>query len=95
MPIHGLTDTLECAADIGGREVIDKTGLTGTYDFSLKWTPLQTTPAPGGNGTAPPPDVEGESLFTALEDQLGLKLVPTKAQGHVLVIDHIEQPSEN
>ena len=95
MPIHGLADTLECAADIGGREVIDKTGLTATYDFSLKWTPLQTTPTPGGNGPAPPPDVEGASLFTALEEQLGLKLVPTKAQGHVLVIDHIEQPSEN
>ena len=56
MPIHNLIDILECAADIGGREVIDKTGLTGTYDFSLKWTPLQTTPAPGGgNGPAPPP----------------------------------------
>jgi uncharacterized protein (TIGR03435 family) len=87
---------LECAADIGGREVIDKTGLTGVYDFSLKWTPLQTAAAPGGGSeTAPSPDVEGASLFTAIEEQLGLKLVPTKGPGQVLVIDHIEQPSEN
>jgi uncharacterized protein (TIGR03435 family) len=94
--IHDLTEVLECAADIGGREVIDKTGLTGVYDFSLKWTPLQTAAAPGGGSeTAPSPDVEGASLFTAIEEQLGLKLVPTKGPGQVLVIDHIEQPSEN
>ena len=91
--IHDLIDNLECAADIGGREVIDKTGLTGVYDFSLKWTPLQTATAPSG-GTAPSVD-EGASLFTAIEEQLGLKLVPTKGPGQVLVIDHIERPSEN
>lgn len=95
-PIHDLIDILECAADIGGREVIDKTGLTGAYDFSLKWTPLQTAAAPGdGSGTAPSPDVEGASLFTAIEEQLGLKLVSAKGSGQVLVIDHIELPSEN
>jgi uncharacterized protein (TIGR03435 family) len=94
--IHALIDMLECNADIGGREVIDKTGLTGTYDFSLKWTPLQATAAPGGgSGSAPLPEVEGASLFTAIEEQLGLKLVPTKGPGQVLVIDHIERPSEN
>ena len=93
--IHDLIDILECSADIGGREVIDQTGLTGVYDFSLKWTPLQTAAAPGGgSGTAPSPDVEGASLFTALEE-LGLKLVPSKEPGQVLVIDHIERPSEN
>jgi uncharacterized protein (TIGR03435 family) len=94
--IHDLIDILECSADIGGREVIDKTGLTGAYDFSLKWTPLQTAAAPGGgSGTAPSPDVEGVSLFTAIEEQLGLRLVSAKGSGQVLVIDHIEQPSEN
>jgi uncharacterized protein (TIGR03435 family) len=94
--IHDLIDVLECAGDIGGREVIDKTGLTGAYDFSLKWTPLQTAAAPGGgSGTAPSPDVEGVSLFTAIEEQLGLRLVSAKGSGQVLVIDHIEQPSEN
>jgi uncharacterized protein (TIGR03435 family) len=95
-PIHSLIDILECAADVGGREVIDKTGLTGTYDYSVKWTPLQTVAAPdGGSGTAPPPGAEGASLFTAIEEQLGLKLVSAKGPSQVLVIDHIEHPSEN
>lgn len=94
--IHALIDMLECNADIGGREVIDKTGLTGTYDFSLKWTPLQATATPGGeSGSAPSANAEGASLFTAIEEQLGLKLVPIKGPGQVLVIDHIERPSEN
>ncbi len=77
--IHDLTDSLENGPDIGGREVIDKTGLTGTYYFSLKWTPLQTATAPSG-GTAPSVD-EGASLFTAIEEQLGLKLVSAKEPG--------------
>jgi uncharacterized protein (TIGR03435 family) len=94
--IHTLIDVLECSPDVGGREVVDKTGLTGLYDISLKWTPLQATAAPGGgSGNPPPPDVEGASLFTAIEEQLGLKLVPARGQGKVLVIDHIEQPSAN
>ena len=94
--IHDLIDVLECAADIGGREVIDQTGLAGVYDFSLKWTPLQTVAAPGGESGSPPSlDVEGASLFTAIEEQLGLKLVSAKGPGQVLVVDHIERPSEN
>lgn len=96
VPIHAVTEMLECSADVGGREVIDKTGLTGSYDISLKWTPLQTAAAPGGvSGSAPSAEVEGPSLFTALEEQLGLKLIPAKAAVKVLVIDHIEPPSEN
>ena len=94
--IHDLIDVLQCAADIGGRKVIDKTGLTGIYDFSLKWTPLMTATNPdSGSRTVPTPDVEGAPLFTAIEEQLGLKLVSTKGPGEVLVIDHIEQPSPN
>jgi uncharacterized protein (TIGR03435 family) len=69
-----------------GRIVIDKTGLTGYYDITLKWTP------DGSQTSDPnaPPD-----LFTALEEQLGLKLVPTKAPVEVLVVDHVERPTEN
>jgi uncharacterized protein (TIGR03435 family) len=94
--IQDLIEVLECSADVGGREVIDKTGLAGTYDISLKWTPIQPAAVPGGGtGTAPSPEVEGASLFTAIEEQLGLKLVPTKGLGKVLVVDHIEHPSEN
>jgi hypothetical protein len=58
--------------------------------------PLQTVAVPDGDtGTTPLRDVEGVSLFTAIEEQLGLKLVPTRGPGQVLVIDHIEHPSEN
>ena len=95
-PMHGLLDVLESVPDIGGRVVIDETGLSGTYDFLLKWTPLAPTESPSGSsGTAPSPDAEGASLFTAIEEQLGLRLIPTKGPGQVLVIDHIERPSEN
>jgi uncharacterized protein (TIGR03435 family) len=96
VPMHVLCGLLESLPDIGGRVVIDKTGLSGTYDFNLKWTPLEpTTPPSVSSGTTPSPDAESASLFTAIEEQLGLKLVSTKGPGQVLVIDHIERPSEN
>ncbi|HWG18578.1 MAG TPA: TIGR03435 family protein [Acidobacteriaceae bacterium] len=92
--IQVLIGVLECNSDIGGREVVDKTGLTGTYDISLKWAPLQTAPAAGESAGAPSSD-EGPSLFTAIEEQLGLKLLPAKAPSEVLVIDRIEHPTPN
>jgi Protein of unknown function (DUF3738) len=77
------------------REVIDKTGLTGRYDFSLTWTPWQSSPAtsPGGSeaavaGTAPVTAASGPSIFTAVKEQLGLKLKPARAPVEVLVVDH-------
>lgn len=94
VPIHVLPGMLESVPDIGGRVVVDKTGLSGNYDFLLKWTPMEPTAPPSGS-SAPSPDAEGASLFTAIEEQLGLKLIPTKEPGQVLVIDHIERPSEN
>jgi bla regulator protein BlaR1 len=69
-----------------GRNVIDQTGLDGEYDFDLLWTP------DAGDGN-PPPD--GPSVFTALQEQLGLKLESVKAVVDAIVIDHIERPSEN
>jgi bla regulator protein BlaR1 len=66
-----------------GRMVIDRTGLTAAYDFTLK-------SSIGGD-----PDATGPSLFTAMEEQLGLKLVPTKAPLEVIVIDHIDRPDAN
>lgn len=96
VPVHVLLGMLESVPDIGGRLVIDKTGLSGTYDFLLKWAPMESmAPLSGSSGIAPSPDAEGASLFTAIEEQLGLKLVPTRGPGQVLVIDHIEQPSDN
>jgi len=85
-----------------GRTVLDKTGLKGNYDFTLKWAPEQgqgmmiggpgSGPPPDGT---PPPDASGPSIFTALQEQLGLKLEATKAPAEVLTIDHVERPSEN
>jgi uncharacterized protein (TIGR03435 family) len=95
-PMGTLIGMLESAPDIGGRPVIDKTGLSGAYDISLKWTPMEAaTPPGGGSGAAPATDAEGASLFTAIQEQLGLKLVSAKGPVQVLVIDHIEPPTDN
>ena len=87
------------------RPVVDQTNLQGHWDFTLKWTPdagegmMRGPGGPGGGpppeGAPPPPDTLGPSIFTALQEQLGLKLEPTKAPAEVLVIDHVEKPSEN
>jgi uncharacterized protein (TIGR03435 family) len=85
-----------------GRTVVDKTGLKDNYDFTLTWTPDDSAPGMARPGDAPPapnPDAgdnsAGPSLFTALEEQLGLKLESAKGPEEVIVIDHIEQPSAN
>jgi uncharacterized protein (TIGR03435 family) len=71
-----------------GRSMVDKTGLTGHYDFELRWTPDNVSSTAAD-------DASGPSIFTALQEQLGLKLEPSTALLNVLVIDHAEQPSEN
>ena len=73
-----------------GRVVVDKTGLDGRYELSLKWTPDD---APGGAGTAPADT--GPSIFTAIQEQLGLKLESQKGPVPILVVDHIDLPSQN
>ncbi len=79
-----------------GRLVVDQTGLTGKYDVELKWTPdhdpTDKGPESGGAGSL---DSFGPSIFTAIQEQLGLKLVATKGPVDFIVIDHIERPSEN
>jgi bla regulator protein blaR1 len=77
------------------RTVVDRTGLTGDFDLELRWTPDQMpsgTPPPGAP-QPPPVDPNGPSIFTALQEQLGLKLESTKDAVDVLVIDHIEAPA--
>ena len=69
------------------RPVLDQTGLTGRYDFRLQWT-FDDSRAPA-DGTAPP------SLFTAMQEQLGLKLDAVKAPAEVLVVDKVEKPGAN
>jgi uncharacterized protein (TIGR03435 family) len=78
------------------RPVVDRTGLPGRYDFTLNWTPDESQF--GGMGVRvppPPPDAQAPSLFTAMQEQLGLRLDSTRAQVEVFVIDRIERPSEN
>ena len=68
--------------ELGGRPVIDNTGLEGSYDCEASWS------REGSDG-------QGPSFFTAIQEQMGLKLEPTKGPVEVLLIDHIEPPSEN
>ena len=102
-PVSMLADMLSRQL---GRLVVDKTGLKGKFDFTLKWTPdeNQTQAFMGAAGAgdprppsdaAPPPSASGPSLFTALQEQLGLKLESQKGPVETLVIDNVEKPSEN
>jgi bla regulator protein blaR1 len=81
----GLTSILsDMLVPLGIDEaVIDKTGLTGLFDFHLEWN------------SAPSSDPDRPSLFTAVQEQLGLKLTPGKAPVEILVVDHAEDPTEN
>ena len=85
-----------------GRTVIDRTGLKGNFDFKLTWTPdpgqtatpLGGGPPPGADAP-PPPDPNGPSVFTALQEQLGLRLESQKGPVEMLVIESVAKPSEN
>jgi uncharacterized protein (TIGR03435 family) len=76
-----------------GRPIIDKTGLTGGFDFTLAWAHERRPPAGGDAPVASEPI--GPTPVEALRDQLGLKLEPAKASIPILVIDRVERPSEN
>lgn len=80
-----MPDFAEELAYVVSNKVVDKTGLTDRYDFSMKWTSSQTIDS---NATGP-------SLFTALQEQLGLKLKTQKGPVEMYVVDHIEPPSPN
>jgi len=73
------------------RPILDKTGMAGSYEYPiLDWVQLQRTAKGVADDTA-----TGESVFTAVQDQLGLKLQAAKAPMDILVIDHVAKPSEN
>jgi uncharacterized protein (TIGR03435 family) len=98
-----IADGLSHEPELEGREVVDETGLKDRYDFTLHWTADQTQtatfehPADGstGVGDKSPTESSGPSLFTAIQEQPGLKLESKTAPVQILVIDHIERPSEN
>ena len=71
-----------------GRKVVDKTGTTGLYDIELKWTP---DPLPPGVEI----DTTGPGLFTAIQEQLGLRLVAETGKVDTVVVESVQRPSEN
>ena len=99
VPLQMLTQSLSSQL---GRPVLDQTGLKGNFDFKLEWTPdpgqsggpFGGAPPPGVDGP-PPPDPNGPSVFTAVQEQLGLRLESQKGPVEMLVIDRVEKPSEN
>jgi len=93
--VEGSSSTALFAEELSkevGRPVADKTAITGRYHLTLKWTPDDAAGPSPGSGAA---SDSGPSIFTALEEQLGLKLLPAKGPVQVLVIDHVEMPSAN
>jgi uncharacterized protein (TIGR03435 family) len=94
---HGITMQM-IAVGLGGastdveRPVIDRTGLSGTFDYTLEWAPGNPSAAADPEGAE---EMAGPSFLQALRDQLGLKLVPQMGPMDFVVLDHIERPSEN
>jgi uncharacterized protein (TIGR03435 family) len=93
-PLSGLAVGL---SDLLGLIVIDKTNLSGLYDFKMKWTPdvNQSTGIFGAVNVPTRENQNAPSIFTAIQEQLGLKLESSKGPVKVLVIDSVQKPSEN
>ena len=87
LPVAQLATLLSTMVD---RTVVDRTGLPGAFDLELNWTPDRLPQRPDA---APPSNPDNPSIFTALREQLGLKLESAKAPTDVLVIDHVERPA--
>jgi uncharacterized protein (TIGR03435 family) len=86
---------------VGNRTILDKTGLSGSYDFQLHLNrdqaaqPPRTDSGLPGSGASPDPDAGDTALFTALREQLGLNLELRNLPSDVIVIDHIDRPTAN
>jgi bla regulator protein BlaR1 len=109
-PMEGRVATMEDLVQflsyILGRTTVDNTGITGSYDFTVKWTlddpqGIGASGAAGHTETPPTPtaelreDVFKEHFFSAIQEQMGLKLESSKGPVEVIVIDHVERPSPN
>ena len=93
-----LDDFVRFGLRVMDRPVINKTGIQGRFDIRLEYAPDETSsPASRDSGALPgeTADVSGPSIFTAMEQQLGLKLVPAKGPGEYIVVDRVEKPTEN
>ena len=88
---------VQLAADLSfllGRLVVDKTGINGIFDIRLEWTPDPNLGKASGDAE-PRPGSDGPSIFTAVQEQLGLKLESRRGPAEILVIDRAEKPSPN
>jgi uncharacterized protein (TIGR03435 family) len=93
VPMQSLASVLSAiGGNAAGRPIQDKTGLTGVYDITLKRPDSVALPSEPGSGPAPDP---GSAIILSLVQDLGLKLVSSKAPVETLVIDHIERPTAN
>jgi uncharacterized protein (TIGR03435 family) len=97
---QSMTDFASWMQTVLDKPVVDQTELSGKYDFQLKWTPDESQFATfrGTGITVPPPSDDPKAppnLYTAMQEQLGLKMGPAKTATDVIVIDHVEKPSEN
>ena len=95
-----LATLVQVLSQLTGRPVIDKTGIKGFFDFKLQFSPEGLAggpppPAGGGPGLTTGASDPAPSLFTALQEQLGLKLESTKGSVPVIVIDSVQRPTEN
>jgi uncharacterized protein (TIGR03435 family) len=91
-PMEQLVSAL---TPFAGRVVLDRTGLGGLFDFDLEWSPDRLPRQPPDDPEPLRIDPSGPSLFTAVQEQLGLKLESTKGPVDVLVVDRAEKPTED
>ena len=91
-----MADVAGSLSTLLGRTVVDKTGISGTFHIRLTFAPDDSialrVPGPPDD---PAPPADGPNIYTAIQEQLGLKLESSKGLVEVLVIDHVEKPSEN
>jgi uncharacterized protein (TIGR03435 family) len=93
---ESVTRFAELLSHLTERPVVDRTGLKGVYNFTLQWTPDMQPVPPEQVNKAATNDSGGPSLFTAVQEQLGLKLMPRKDPVEILVIDHVDKvPTAN
>jgi uncharacterized protein (TIGR03435 family) len=94
VPLSTSAKVLSRQPEFGGRQVLDETGLAGNYTFTLRWT-RQVTSANNGQADGSAADSSAASIWTAVQEQLGLKLKSSKAPVDTIIIDHIEKPTPN
>jgi uncharacterized protein (TIGR03435 family) len=91
---YTMADFAKGLSPYDGRSLIDRTGLTGTWEFELAFMPDQLPPPQPGR-EPPPIDPNAPPLLTAIQEQLGLKLEPTRGTMELLIVDRVDRPTEN